>query len=57
MHNKIMELLNYKKNLVIYLMDKLETSDWHGIRDCCVDIEKIESQIEILEGINGNKNL
>ena len=29
-----------------YLKVKLQQRDWHGVRDCCVDIEILEAIIK-----------
>ena len=35
----IEKLLKQRAILKSYLLAKLDVEDWHGIRDCCVDIE------------------
>lgn len=47
-------LRTQKQTLIEYLLVKLAQQDWHGIRDCAVDIELIEARIAILkEADNG----
>lgn len=41
-------LKKQKATLISYLLVKLAQEDWHGVRDCCVDIEVIEAKLEIL---------
>lgn len=45
-------LKTQKQTLIEYLLVKLAQQDWHGIRDCCVDIELIEAQIAMMKEIN-----
>lgn len=35
-----------RETLIAYLMLKVELADWHGVRDCAVDIEILEARHE-----------
>lgn len=30
--------------LIAYLLHKVQADDWHGVRDCAVDIELLEAR-------------
>lgn len=40
---KIYNIEDQLKILEEYLKVKLQQRDWHGVRDCCVDIEILEA--------------
>lgn len=50
MKQTLKQLRKDRKVLIRYLKMKLRQTDWHGVRDCCVDIEIVESQIINLIG-------
>lgn len=43
---KIYNIEDQLKILEEYLKVKLQQRDWHGVRDCCVDIEILEAIIK-----------
>ncbi len=43
-------ILYERRNILIdYLKMKMQAEDWHGSRDAIVDIEMIDSKLEVLE--------
>lgn len=55
MKQTLKQLRKDRKVLIRYLKMKLRQTDWHGVRDCCVDIEIVENQIINLIGRNNEK--
>lgn len=39
-----MSYLEQRQILIRYLQAKLEAQDWHGVRDCAVDIEILDAR-------------
>ncbi len=43
-------ILYERRNILIdYLKMKVQSEDWHAVRDAAVDIEVIDAKLEILE--------
>lgn len=36
--------LRARDTLIEYLLHKVQVDDWHGVRDCAVDIELLEAR-------------
>jgi hypothetical protein len=49
MKTNLIQLYRHKEILKEYLLVKLEQEDYHGVRDCCTDIEIINAKIELLK--------
>jgi hypothetical protein len=50
-----MTLETKRKILWDYLLLMVEQGDLHGVRDACVDIEKIDVLIQETKDVQGNK--
>jgi len=35
-------------SMIVYAQDKFNRKDWHGVRDACVDIEKLELELQLM---------
>ena len=35
-------------SMIVYAQDKFNRHDWHGVRDACVDIEKLELELQLM---------
>lgn len=49
MNEKITELEQRRDTMIAYARMKLDSHDWHGVRDACVDIEILEANLLYLK--------
>lgn len=45
---KISDMNWDREKLLDYLHVKLAAQDWHGVRDCCADLEALDACIRLL---------
>lgn len=42
------KLYDQKKQLISYLLSKVDSGDWHAVADASMDLREIEAKLEIL---------
>jgi hypothetical protein len=50
------ELYKRKKLYISYLLDRVTTSDWHGVQDAASDLREIEVEISYVEKYHNEKH-
>lgn len=51
------ELIEQKTQLVAYLYSKLKSGDMHAVQDAASDIREIDSKLELLIELDGEKTV
>lgn len=54
---KVSALLDIKKDLIKYLIRKVEVEDWHGVADAAMDLREIEAKIEVLNNVRQSESV
>ena len=47
-YTTVTELVEQKQALVVYLLSKVKSGDWHAVQDAASDIREIQAKLEIL---------
>lgn len=45
------ELDIHRRNLIVYMLDKVSGQDWHGVSDAANDLREIDVQLKLLRDL------
>jgi hypothetical protein len=46
-YTTVTELVEQKQALVVYLLSKVKSGDWHAVQDAASDIREIQAKLEV----------
>ncbi len=49
----LLDLTEQREGLIVYLLGKAKSGDWHAVQDAASDIREVDAQIALLKELRG----